>query len=493
MQTTDYLGKTFYDTSRKRYMAKRLLYSTNDWALFATDNNQVIRIIKSEDCSVEFRHWMLYIQQSEYLKKAEKQVAYPCAVLSGLRDREVGYIFDFADPYILRELTDSVQNVKLFKWYYEQTGGISHRLKVGYCLAKALMSLHGLGILYPDLSPDSILIHHYEPGNPSNPDVRLLAVETMGSETHSPLSRGTALYADPIVLLGMGALSISSDSYAYAVVLFHLLTGFHPFIGNVAMGDSPDEQIRKLSRGEYDYICNEESDNRNEDFEDTMLTVLSEKMLHLFRRSFSNGKFDSNQRPGLEEYAAACLDSLGHLVSCINPACSKEYLGAITATCPFCTSQPARSITITAVRRVSSMAKFVMPDNLSGTLSDLPAVEETINTMIITKDTKFIPISFFIPEISSLKDRRCIELSFEIGDIIAIKNLLRNNSIYVGGRELSPYQPNGAEAKYKICAAIKDGIEIRFPLNFDFESNQLLSICEKPYGQIRIEWLIRIK
>lgn len=181
------------------------------------------------------------------------------------------------------------------------TGGISYRLKLGYQLAKLLIKLHRAGILINTLSPDLIFVDSYKAESPIT-NIEIAVTENVSTYSRKPLYAVLGEYADPMIGRKMTVQTTYSDTYAFAVTLFSLLTLCHPFKGEQHENLPREKQYEFILTGSLDYIGDPEGENYSDLYEDNQV-FLSSELKALFLRTFKDGKFDHTLRPSLQEYS----------------------------------------------------------------------------------------------------------------------------------------------------------------------------------------------
>jgi serine/threonine protein kinase len=103
-------------------------------------------------------------------------------------------------------------------------------LRVGEAISTALERAHAEKIVHRDLKPANVLLDRF--GTPYLADFGLAAV--VGAGDDDSLSSGTLIYMPPEQMFGQ-AVDHRSDIYAFAVMLFQMITGEFPFEGKAAL------------------------------------------------------------------------------------------------------------------------------------------------------------------------------------------------------------------------------------------------------------------
>ena len=111
---------------------------------------------------------------------------------------------------------------------------IDDALGIATAIANALQTAHDAGIVHRDIKPANILLSR---GEPLVADFGIaLAVGAAGGNrlTEAGLSIGTPFYMSPEQATGDQVVGPASDTYALACVLYEMLVGEPPYIGNTA-------------------------------------------------------------------------------------------------------------------------------------------------------------------------------------------------------------------------------------------------------------------
>ncbi|MGD2047506.1 MAG: protein kinase, partial [Gemmatimonadota bacterium] len=140
---------------------------------------------------------------------------------------EVDNILFYVMPYVEGEtLADRLAREKQLP--------VSEAVAIATSVAGALQVAHDHGVIHRDIKPGNILISR---GQPLVADFGIaLAVGAAGGNrlTETGLSVGTPYYMSPEQATGDQSVGPASDTYALACVLYEMLIGEPPYLGNTA-------------------------------------------------------------------------------------------------------------------------------------------------------------------------------------------------------------------------------------------------------------------
>src|SRR5215831_14839594 len=182
--------------------------------------------------------------------------------------READAVASLDHPNILPiyEVSESEDGLPFFSMKFATGGSLQHagsplRNESRKCVelmakvARAVEYAHGRGILHRDLKPGNILLD--ERGEPLVSDFGLAKWLNADKDlTKSLTTFGTAGYIAPEQAEGAdGDLTPTADVYSLGAILFDLLTGRPPFLGDNPLSvirqasETPAPKLRSLSRG----------------------------------------------------------------------------------------------------------------------------------------------------------------------------------------------------------------------------------------------------
>ena len=142
---------------------------------------------------------------------------------SGEADSFLFYVMPYIEGETLRQRIDREKQLP-----------VDEALGIATAVANALHTAHEQGIVHRDIKPANILLSR---GEPLVADFGIaLAVGAAGGNrlTETGLSVGTPFYMSPEQATGDQVVGPASDTYALACVLYEMLVGEPPYIGNTA-------------------------------------------------------------------------------------------------------------------------------------------------------------------------------------------------------------------------------------------------------------------
>ena len=165
-----------------------------------------------------------------------------------LKHPNIGAIHDFAldeegKAYLVMEYIDGVNLADLLK--QQGPPGLPLSLEIAHQALLALGYLHRKNIVHRDIAPDNLMLTRDEDNRPR---VKLIDLGIAKSLDHTADMTSTGIFLGKVKYASpeqFGALTAGekldgrSDIYALGVVLYELLTGVHPFVG-----ESPSELLR---------------------------------------------------------------------------------------------------------------------------------------------------------------------------------------------------------------------------------------------------------
>jgi serine/threonine protein kinase len=271
-----------------------------------------------------------WINQISWLMRqdlADLHVARPVALL---QEPRAGYVMELMDGLIpLTQLLDAVVEAG-FEGYLAG-GGLARRLKLLKKLSSTLSIMHGRGMLFGDLSPDNIYIS----SEIDNTELWLIDCDNISFESKPCRALYTPDYGAPELVRGESEFSTVTDIWSFAVITYRLLTGNHPFKGDLVNFGEPELE-EKAFRGELPWIGHSEDIINNSENGIPLEAVATGKLIKVFSECFEVGLLDPLARPSMAYWLEAINEACERVVQCHNTSCMSSYLLNKSLTCPFC-------------------------------------------------------------------------------------------------------------------------------------------------------------
>lgn len=494
MQKHTYLNRNFFDTQRKKYRAVEEIAIEKQAVCLKTEDNKLLKIFHSLDdakSAMDRLEWLKELGTKD--DSLSDAIAMPSAILTGLKRDEVGYVCEPMNECTLDYYINPGKGEKLFRWYYDKTGGIEYRLKIAYSIATQLQQIHAKGICLVDICPRNTTLQFFSTEKPTQPTIQFTGADSISSYTYYAQTTGVPRYADPLVCQHRTSPSSVSDTYSFAIMLFEMLTTCHPFYGEDAELLSDEQFHEMLAKGTINYIGDEQAnDNKNEIFEDTQI-FLPEDLSVLFNKIFVAGKMDASIRPTLDDFKSACIQSMKKIIRCDHTGCEKDYPYNQNHICPFCNRTTNRVILARLKKTVSASEKMLLPhDGIKG-FSALPVITEDQNFMVIRPGLNKITRSFFEPSTKTEKGAVGILVQYSPEKKrIAIRNRFTTLNIKVLGKELLPYSKTDKGQHSDIGFSEDAKVTIELPTNAQIEPERIVLVEDEGYGIIQHKWSISI-
>lgn len=232
----------------------------------------------------------------------------------------------------LGQLAVPPTGAELLPWY-AATGGLRGRLDRLGRVAAGIAAVHDAGLAYGDPSYAGILVPETGAVVPGRAGVWLTDVQdvTALTEVRRP-PEVTSACAAPELHAGRLGVSSLSDSYAFAVLAFHVLATLHPFLGDEAYGD-PALQHRAFA-GELPWIDAAADNSNRSSYGLSRHLILDRVLRDLFARSFESGRHDPGMRPTARDWSAALGRCVRRTLAC--PRCTQTFFFGTSADCPWC-------------------------------------------------------------------------------------------------------------------------------------------------------------
>ncbi|MCH5165491.1 MAG: serine/threonine protein kinase [Clostridiales bacterium] len=291
----------------------------------------------------------------------KNKLAVPKALVEG---DDIGYIMYRATEHdSLKSYITFPSDIQQFEQWYKLNYKLKKRLQIASYLFNSLELIHISGLLFTDLSPNNIMVHK----NKNN--LVFIDTDNMRRKRDSYLSVvGTDGYMAPEIYIGLnemnkkinsvefdkselpksGRLSIESDVFSAAVIVFQLLTLQHPFIGDAVEDGTAEDETAAL-RCETDYILHKNKSNISSTpfvqlFDKCQ--IVTPKIRDLFYRTFVDGKNNPYLRPTAIEFAEAFDEAQDLLASCEKCGSDFMYLPETENLCWDCENRTERRVVL---------------------------------------------------------------------------------------------------------------------------------------------------
>lgn len=242
---------------------------------------------------------------------------------------------DFTTPW-LAEMSDTPEFVDELRRYIS-SGGRRRRIEAFYKCACILARLHGTGLVYCDISGNNLFMST----NKAYSEIWLIDADNInwGAECAQQTGFQTPGYGAPEILKGQGN-SCYSDCYSFAILLFQVLYGIHPFEGAGVYDEDGDFQEELRDCGELPWIFDKDDDSNLSESNIPYEYLVSQSLDRLFQQTFSaKGRQYPKRRPNMAEWAWFLGKELDAAVHC--PYCGMDYNAMEMEACPWCDTKPA--------------------------------------------------------------------------------------------------------------------------------------------------------
>ena len=332
---------------------------------------------------------------------------------------------------------NSVPNAEIWANYCI-SGGLRTRLLALYKVSELLASLHTNGLVYGDISAGNLM---YKKKGQS------IQGGLIDADNINFAGKGktyfTPGYGAPEIINGKNGATIFSDSYAFAIAAFYILTMMHPFKGEKVVGDNGEEddwaktvtvQAQKDTRdfkddGTLPWIFDQDDDsNSYGSFEQVMELFLTPELMALFDNTFGAGHTKLELRTPLTRWPLAFVRAADKTICC--PSCGMTYFHD-NEKCPYCASAKGDILKVVTVKANGKESVFVHEIDF-GKEVEIPT--RCFEPFRIGKgDEPVIGIknNGDSIELRKLKDSSVVYLSFDDGkeEILAGKRIVNKDTI----------------------------------------------------------------
>lgn len=233
-----------------------------------------------------------------------------------------------------------------------KTGSIRTRLLALYKVSELLANLHARGLVYGDISGGNLMYKELATGIIAG----LIDTDNINFAGKSK-TYFTPGFGAPEITNGKSPATVYSDSYAFAVAAFYILTMLHPFKGKKVLGsdDNDDDDWANSvtvqqkadpgnfnDTGMYPWIFNQNDDsNSYGDLEQVNSLFLTPLLFALFDNTFSTGHNNPKLRTPLIRWPKAFAQAADLTIRC--SSCGMTYYYDYTEDdkycCPYCSTE----------------------------------------------------------------------------------------------------------------------------------------------------------
>lgn len=231
-----------------------------------------------------------------------------------------------------------------------KTGSIRTRLLALYKVSELLANLHARGLVYGDISGGNLMYKE----SPTGIMAGLIDTDNINFAGKSK-TYFTPGFGAPEITSGKSAATVYSDSYAFAVAAFYILTMMHPFKGKKVLGlDNDDDWANTITiqqkadpgnfndDGSYPWIFDQNDDsNSYGDLKQVNSLFLTPLLFALFDNTFSTGHNHPKLRTPLIRWPKAFAQAADLTIRC--SSCGMTYYYDYKENdkycCPYCSTE----------------------------------------------------------------------------------------------------------------------------------------------------------
>lgn len=371
MSTTSTKRHEVIDISGHTYVLTEKLGKGGQGVVWKTDNPKVLVKGFTAKDQAQRERWLEQIAWLMRQDLAALNIARPLALLRAPR---AGYVLELMDGLIpLTRLLESfaVDGVD----GYLLRGGLARRVQLLMKLASTLSLLHSRGMAFGDLSPDNI----YVSTETEHAELWLIDCDNISFESQPCRALYTPDYGAPELVRGQADFSTLTDIWSFAVIAYQLLTGNHPFKGDMVSSGEPALEEQAL-RGDLPWIDHSEDRSNATECGIALGTVATGKLTQLFALCFEQGLTEPTERPSMAYWLEALHQANERMVHC--QACTSSYLFNRECSCSFCGTALAENFVL------FNEYHFIPPDQLDS--EDKGSLDKTGRFAVLQPDCKLM-------------------------------------------------------------------------------------------------------
>ena len=371
MSTTSTKRHEVIDISGHTYVLTEKLGKGGQGVVWKTDNPKVLVKGFTAKDQAQRERWLEHIAWLMRQDLAALNIARPLALLRAPR---AGYVLELMDGLIpLTRLLESfaVDGVD----GYLLRGGLARRVQLLMKLASTLSLLHSRGMAFGDLSPDNI----YVSAETEHAELWLIDCDNISFESQPCRALYTPDYGAPELVRGQADFSTLTDIWSFAVIAYQLMTGNHPFKGDMVSSGEPALEEQAL-RGDLPWIDHSEDRSNATECGIALGTVATGKLTQLFALCFEQGLTEPTERPSMAYWLEALHQINERIVHC--QACTSSYLFNRECSCSFCGTALAENFVL------FNEYHFIPPDQLDS--KDKGSLDKTGRFAVLQPDCKLV-------------------------------------------------------------------------------------------------------
>lgn len=267
-------------------------------------------------------------RQIAWLKRldiTDLHVARPLAVL---RAPATGYVSEFLEEMVpIRTLIRPGRAEKVPAWY-RQTGSLRRRLRLLAHAAETISALHARGLVYGDVSHENVFVSE----STGALEAWLIDLDNLRHDSDPGRTFYTLGYGAPEILDGSSGATSMSDAWAFAVLVFHVLSLIHPFHGDIVEDGEP-EMEEEANAARLPWVEHPQ-DSRNRTRRGIPReSVLTKGMREGFAATFEIGVKNVDRRATVASWVDRLHQAADGTVPC--PGCGSTAF-VMARACPFC-------------------------------------------------------------------------------------------------------------------------------------------------------------
>jgi serine/threonine protein kinase len=231
---------------------------------------------------------------------------------------------------LIAKPNQSVANV------YRETGGLRRRLRVLEKAASVIARLHATPLVYGDVSDRNIFVSQ----DVNFDEAWLIDLDNVRYWAESSdVIIYTPGFGSPEVVQSRAGVTTLSDTYAFAVLAFQVLSQQHPFLGSAAEegggwdADGDKDPQDDAFAGRLPWIDDPTTDENRSANGIPRAMVLTPSLRELFRKCFCEGRLDRTKRPSMAAFVESLGQAANFTVDC--NTCESSFL-PFTKKCPWC-------------------------------------------------------------------------------------------------------------------------------------------------------------